>query len=133
MAALDTNVLIRFLVQDDAAQCAAALALIRGAVEDEQTLFVPITVTLEMEWVLRSRYRFDKPAVLQAVALLLSTAELSFESETALEVALAHYKDSAADFADCLHTALAVQAGEAPLWTFDRAAGQLQGARELKA
>lgn len=133
MAALDTNVLVRFLVQDDARQGAAATRLIRSQINTGETLFVPVTVVLELEWVLRSAFGFDKAAVLQALFGLLSTYELVFESETAVEAALGLYAENAADFADALHVALSVQAGAAPLWTFDKAASRLQGAKLLAA
>ncbi|WP_374437597.1 PIN domain-containing protein [Inhella sp.] len=129
MPALDTNVLVRFLVEDDAAQFAAAQRLIRRCVQEGQALFVPVTVVLELEWVLRKRYGFAKDAVVQMLAALLSAAELSFESERALEVALQLYREGAADFADGLHIALAAQAQELPLWTFDKGAAKLSGAR----
>lgn len=79
MPALDTNVLVRYVVRDDAAQLAVARALIRRCVEREQTLFVPVTVLLELEWVLRSAYGFAKDRVIHVVAALLSAAELRFE------------------------------------------------------
>ena len=131
MASLDTNVLIRFLVQDEPVQAAAAKRLIRKCVSQGQRLFVPLTVSLELEWVLRSNYGFAKPEVIHTLSQLLSCRELSFESEGALELALAHYGQSAADYADCLHVALAGQAGQQPLWTFDKAASKVDGARLL--
>ena len=133
MAALDTNVLVRFLVHDDTAQLAAAEKLFRRCVEADETLFVPITVTLELEWVLRSAFGFDKAAVLRTLSQLLSSFELCFEAESALEVALVHYGRSTAEFSDCLHVALAALAGEQPLWTFDKAASKVEGARLLAA
>ena len=132
MAALDTNVLLRFLLQDDAAQSAAATRLIRQALEAGETLYVPVSVALELEWVLRSRFKLDKAAVAQTFAGLLQTVELHFEATAALEWALSEYESSAADFSDCIHAALALGAGEQPLWTFDKAAAVLQGAAELK-
>ena len=66
MAALDTNVLVRFLVRDDAAQGEAAANLIRSGVRSGNALFIPVTVALELEWVLRSAFNFDKAAVMQA-------------------------------------------------------------------
>ena len=131
MAALDTNVLVRFLVRDDAAQLAAARKLVRQCVSDGQTLYVPVTVSLELEWVLRSTFGFDKQTVVQTLSQLLSATELSFESEGALELALRHYVAGAAEYSDCLHAALASQAGEQPLWTFDKAASKVEGARLL--
>jgi predicted nucleic-acid-binding protein len=133
MAALDTNVLVRFLVQDDAAQTALARRLIRNSLSAGPSLFVPITVALELEWVLRSCFGFGKPAVLQTISGLLSTFELRFELEGALEIALKHYSDGGADFSDCMHVALAGQAGEQPFWTFDKAAAKVAGAKLLTA
>ncbi|MGD9942863.1 MAG: PIN domain-containing protein [Burkholderiaceae bacterium] len=132
MPALDTNVLVRYLVRDDASQAAAAQRLIRKCVDELQTLFVPITVTLELEWVLRSNFGYAKDTTIGVLSSLLSAAELSFESEQALEVALDLYRRNGADFADCLHIALAAQAGEEPLWTFDRGASKLRGAELMR-
>ena len=64
------------------------------------------TVMPELEWVLRSRYRFDKATVLQAFNALLETQELEFQTEAALERALHLYRQGAAEFADCLHAGL---------------------------
>ena len=133
MAALDTNVLIRFLVQDDAAQLATARRLIRKCVNAGETLFVPVTVSLELEWVLRSSFKFEKQVVVQALSDLLSSTEMSFESEGALEVALVQYGQTSADYSDCLHAALAMAASSGPLWTFDRAAAKIDGAKLLTA
>jgi predicted nucleic-acid-binding protein len=127
--ALDTNVLVRYLVQDDATQLAAAQRLIRKCVSEQQTLLVPVTVTLELEWVLRSTYGYPKDVTIAALSSLFSAAELSFESEQALEVALDLYRKNTADFADCLHIALVAQAGELPLRTFDKSASKVGGAQ----
>ena len=63
MRAIDTNILVRALVRDDAAQTAKAEALLSSGAE----LFVPVTVILELEWVLRSRYALAPKAVAQAI------------------------------------------------------------------
>ena len=131
MAALDTNILVRYLVEDDAAQLAAAKKLIRSALATGETLFIPITVTLELEWVLRSNFKFNKEQVTTTLSSLLAAAEITFESEPAAEIALALYRKSSADFSDCVHIALAHMAGESPLWTFDRAASKMDGAKLL--
>jgi predicted nucleic-acid-binding protein len=131
MPALDTNVLVRYIVQDDAAQLAAAKRLISRIVAEGSTLFVPVTVVLELEWVLRSSFGFAKTDVLLTLSRLFSAAELTFESEWALEVALHLFRDGSADFADCLHVALATQVGEQPLWTFDKGAAKVSGAQLL--
>jgi predicted nucleic-acid-binding protein len=131
MPALDTNILVRYVVQDDSAQLAAAKRLITRCVEEGQSLFVPVTVMLELEWVLRSSFEFAKDDVILVVSSLLSAVELSFESERALEVALHLFRESTAEFADCVHVALASQAGEQPLWTFDKRAARVPGATLL--
>ncbi|TFZ01054.1 PIN domain-containing protein [Ramlibacter rhizophilus] len=131
MPALDTNVLVRYLVRDDGAQLAAAKRLIEACIAADQALFVPVTVTLELEWVLRASYELGKDEVTQVLASLLAAAELTFESEHALEIALQLYREGPADFADCLHVALAEQAGQAPLYTFDKRAAKVQGAQAV--
>lgn len=131
MPALDTNVLARYIVADDAGQLAAAKRLIHRCVAEGESLFVPVTVVLELEWVLRSSYGFAKADMMLALSNLFSAAELSFQEERALEVALQLFREASADFADCLHIALAAQAGEQPLWTFDKGAAKVSGARLL--
>jgi predicted nucleic-acid-binding protein len=133
MPALDTNVLVRYVVRDDTAQLAAAKRLISRCVADERSIFVPVTVVLEFEWVLRASFGYGKDNVLGVLSNLLSAAELAFESERALEVALQLYRESSADFADCLHIALATQAGEQPLWTFDKRAVKVIGTQLVRA
>ena len=128
MAALDTNVLVRWLTDDDAQQNAVVASLLASAAKKNQRLFVTVTVILETEWVLRSRYRFDKPAVTSALDALLGVSELEFQTEPALEQAMWHFKQAGSpDFADCLHLALVCQAGKGPLLTFDERASKLQG------
>ena len=129
MASLDTNVLVRYLVQDDERQFLLAKKLILAAVRAGETLYIPITVMLELEWVLRSNFKFGKVQVTTTLSGLLSSQELSFEAETAAEIAVALYVKGSADFADCMHVALAHRAGESPLWTFDRAAAKVDGAK----
>jgi predicted nucleic-acid-binding protein len=131
MAALDTNVLLRFLLQDDAAQAAAAARLIRATGEAGDTLYVPLSVALELEWVLRSRFKMNRAAVVQTFFGLLETVELRFAAAGAVEWALNRYEETGADFGDCMHTALASLAGEVPMWTFDKTASKLPGAALL--
>lgn len=132
MASVDTNVLVRYLVEDDSQQLAAAQKLIQSALRAGKTLFVPITVMLELEWVLRSNFKFSKAQVTHTLSSLFATAELSFESELAAEIALALYTKSKAVFSDCVHIALAHAAGESPLWTFNQAASNVDGAKLLR-
>lgn len=125
MAGLDTNVLVRWLVADDDAQVAKVHALIESARSGGTRYFVPSTVLLELEWVLRSRYRLDKPSILLAMNALLETHEIDIQAEAALEHALHLYRQGRAEFADCLHAGLCAAAGQAPLLTFDTLAARL--------
>ena len=128
-ASLDTNVLVRWLMADDAAQTARVLALLDSASAQKATFFVPSTVQLELEWVLRSRYGLDKATVLATFVALLETRELQLQFEVALEQALHLYRSGTADFADCLHAGLSDAAGCPPLLTFDAKAALLDGVR----
>jgi predicted nucleic-acid-binding protein len=132
MAALDTNVLVRYLLHDDDVQFRVAQKLIRSALRSGECLFVPTTVALEVEWVLRSNYSFAKDSIIATLNALLGTVELRFESEAILEIALHLFKKSSADFADCIHIASAHAAGERPFWTFDMKASKVEGAKLLK-
>lgn len=128
MAALDTNVLVGWIVDDDPKQCASVARLLESAASRHERFFITITVMLELEWVLRSRYRFDKALVTAALDALMTAAELDFQSEPALEQALWFFRQAGSpDFADCLHVALVRQAGQEPLLTFDRQASNLAG------
>jgi predicted nucleic-acid-binding protein len=128
---LDTNVLVRLLVGDDLRQAAHAEALARESAEAGEALFVPLTVTLELEWVLRSRYRFSKDAVLATLVNLLETREIEFQDEGSVERALFFYRSKNADFAECLHLGCAVTHERLPLVTFDAQAARLDGAQLL--
>lgn len=131
MPALDTNVLVRLIVEDDAGQLATAQRLLSRCAKQGCPLFVPVTVVLELEWVLSSRFGRSKQQVIEALDRLLAAPEFRLEAPTALEVALELYKTSNAEFADCLHIAMAGHRDRPPLWTFDRVASRVAGARLL--
>jgi predicted nucleic-acid-binding protein len=100
MRAVDTNVLVRALVRDDAAQSAKAEEVLA---RDE--VFVPVTVMLELEWVLRSRYGFTAEKVAQALALLCAMPRVSVGEADAVRQAAARVAKGW-DFANALHHAL---------------------------
>ena len=127
MASLDTNVLVRWLVADDPLQTAQAEALIRQVLASNERLFIPVTVLLELEWVLRSAYKMKKPTIIAVLAALLESHELLIDAEPAVERALSLFRDGSADFADCLHLGLSSVAKQLPLKTFDRKAAALSG------
>jgi predicted nucleic-acid-binding protein len=132
MPGLDTNVLVRWILDDEPRQAARVQRLFEKVREQQLPLFVPSTVMLELEWVLRSRYEFDKSTVLGTFNALLETQELEFQDEPALERALSLYRQGSADFADCLHAGQCGSAGRAPMITFDETAARLPSVELLK-
>lgn len=132
--ALDTNVLVRLLVRDDEGQFQAARRLVEAAEAAQENVFVLLGVLLETEWVLRSRYRLDKPSIAAAFARLLETQDVVFEHEATLEETLYIWaQNPGADFAHCLHGAQAVHLGCSRFATFDVAAAKLPGGALLTA
>jgi len=109
--AVDTNVLVRALVQDDAAQGRRAQACLSA-----QQVYSPVTVVLELEWVLRSRYGFAPKAIAEALEKL-AILENAVVGEQAAVAAAAGKMRQGWDFADALHHALA--AGCEDFATFD--------------
>lgn len=132
MPGLDTNVLARWILDDDPRQSARAQRLFEEARGRPLALFVPGTVMLELEWVLRSRYKLDKSAVLEVYNALLETQELEFQDEPALERALSLYRQGSADFADCMHAGQCGSAGRVPMFTFDDTAARLPNVELLR-
>ena len=130
MPALDTNVLVRYIIADDKKQYEAAKKYIEGAITDE-FLFIPISVSVELEWVLRSLYEVNKELIIITFNRLLESREIEFHEESAIEVALSLFAESNADFADCLHIACAQSQSRTPLMTFDRKASRVDGAKLL--
>ena len=131
VGSLDTNVLVRLIIRDDEAQTVLVARLLDRHVRRSESLWVPVTVMLELEWVLRSRYKFAKAEVIRTLSCLLTTMELVFESEDALEQALASYEEGSADFGEYLHLALAQYGLALPFWTLDAKASKAVGAKLL--
>lgn len=100
MRAIDTNVLVRAIVNDEAQQSARAAALLT-----ENDIFIPVTIMLELEWVLRSRYAFAPTLVAQAIAKITSLPNVVV-GERAAVLAAASKAAKGWDFADALHLAL---------------------------
>lgn len=113
MIAVDTNVVVRVLTNDDPAQAVAAAALL-----DRDTIFLSLSVVLETEWVLRSVYELDHISVAQSLRLFLGLPSVTAEADGRVGQALSWYEEGL-DFADALHLASASEAGAERLATFD--------------
>jgi predicted nucleic-acid-binding protein len=127
MLGVDTNVLVRFLVRDDETQFEKARRLIKREVAAAGGVFVNQLVLLETEWVLRSRYGLPKNLIIEAISGLLDASDVRFEDEPVIEEALFIWKDTAADFADCLIGAKNRRLGCRATATFDAKASKLPG------
>lgn len=125
MLGIDTNVLVRFLVRDDEVQYEKARRLIKREADAEEEIFVSLLVLLETEWVLRSRYTLPKSEILKVISGLLDAKEVRIEDEPAIEETLHIWRDSAADFADCLIGAHNRRSGCEATATFDARALKL--------
>ena len=111
MIAVDTNVLVRLLTNDNAAQAARAAAVFRSS-----PVFVPNTVLLESEWVLRYSYGLPTASITRAFLALLGLPTVTFEDAPAAHLAI-RMLERGIDFADALH--LASSAAAERFVTFD--------------
>ena len=127
MTALDTNVLVRYLVGDDAAQAEAARKLV-AALTPEDPGFVCREVVVELAWVLQRSYGFDRATVAAALMNLTATDCLEVEDVDDVAAAAYRYRQGGADFSDLMILAAAKRAGADPLYTFDRDLSRLAGA-----
>ncbi len=127
MAAVDTNVLVRLLLDDDEEQGRAARALQRS----HAPLFVPHVVLAETAWVLVSVYGFSREKLRALIEMLVDTEGLVLQEPEVVQAALAAFGSSRADFSDCLILAVTQRAGMSPLATFDEKLAALPGTRRL--
>lgn len=121
MIALDTNVLVRFVVADDAQQSARARALVERAESEGEALFVSDVVLCELVWVLQAAYRFPRAVVVQTLRRMLQARVLAFRDSTALGRATDAYASGKGDFADYVVREHARAAGCEKVVTFDAA------------
>ncbi len=131
MIALDTNVVVRYLMQDDVDQSARAAAFIDGAADSGDTMYVPLVVLCEVAWVLRRAYRLDKADLIAALSGVLRAASFEVEAADAAYRALRRYAAGAADFADYVIVERANDAGCVGVATFDAKLLREQGAVAL--
>lgn len=132
MIGLDTNVVVRFLVQDDQVQSAIANRFM-SRLGREKPGFISSVVLAEITWVLSRAYKSSREDIARAVEGLLRSAELIVENADAAYRALAIYQASpSAEFADALIAETASLAGAAETVTFDKNAASSLGMRLLR-
>lgn len=126
MIGLDTNVLVRYIAQDDEKQSPQATAFI-NTLSSENPGFIPLVSLVELVWVMQSCYSATKPEIVAILDMLLRTQELLVENaETAIR-ALTVFSASKADFSDCIIERSANKAGCEYTVTFDGSAAKTAG------
>lgn len=121
MIGLDTNVVVRFLTQDDPEQSARASALIAGLSEGEPG-FLCREVMVELVWVLERAYGLSRPEIAGAVDRLLSAQEIVVEAADRVGLAVDRYRQGGTGFSDQMIALAAQDAGCRVVFSFDRKA-----------
>ena len=130
MIAIDTNVLLRYLVRDDEQQAQIARKLLES-LSVSRPGYVCREVTLELVWVLKKAYGFSKQQIATALEDLACAKHLVFENVSDVLHTVHVFRKCGTDFSDLMIVAAAKRAGALPLYTFDRRAARLKGARLL--
>ena len=126
MIAVDTNVLLRYMLRDDEKQFIASASFFRARTMEDPA-FVGLIVLCELTWSLRRRYGFSAQQVSTVIATLFETAEVQIEDEAEVSACLAN-ASAGAEIADALIAYCAARAGCAATVTFDQdAAGRIPG------
>ena len=122
MKALDTNVLVRFLVRDDERQAATIYRIFKLAELEKKVFFVPLLIILETVWVLESVYEISRKEVLDSINDLLLMPILKFEAQTAIHSFISSARETGIDLSDLLIAHSAKLLGCECMLTFDKKA-----------
>ena len=122
MIGLDTNILVRYVMQDDPIQSATATAWLEERLSDENPGFISIVAIAEAVWVLDRTYRLSGQDIGATIERLLQADVLVVENEQQVFTAMIAVKENRGSFADALIAALGVKAGCSGTLTFDRTA-----------
>jgi predicted nucleic-acid-binding protein len=125
MIGIDTNILVRYLVQDDDRQARIAADILHNHCTAEDPGFITVIAMVELFWTLRSGYKFPRDQIIFTLQGLLRAKELVFQCPDAVRYACNAYTARGADFADALLGALAAAEGCATTLTFDKTAAHL--------
>ncbi|MDZ7924954.1 MAG: type II toxin-antitoxin system VapC family toxin [Marinagarivorans sp.] len=122
MIGLDTNVVIRYLTQDDKKQSAIANQLIESELSESNLGYITLITLVEITWVLESCYDQKKSALVSIIESLLSIKQIMVERTDIAYLALKQYRDGNADFSDALISMTCIDAGCNKIVTFDKKA-----------
>ena len=126
MKALDSNVLVRFLVRDDEQQSEAVYRKFKQTEADKEVLFIPALVVLEAVWVLESVYKATRQEILDSIDQLLLMPILEFEVQSAIRSFVSSARENKTDLSDLLIAHSARFAGCECVITFDKRASNLE-------
>jgi len=132
MIAVDTNIIVRFLVRDDERQARAALKRLKQAETQRERLKVPLLVVLEVIWVLESAYDKTRSEILDSIQDMRQMPVFEFEADSVIEGLLNDGPQYRADLADILIARSATASGCDGGITFDKQAAKLPFFRLLK-
>ena len=127
MIGLDTNVLVRYLAQDDPAQSPTATELIERRLTEDEPGFISVVAMAEVAWVLERAYGLADQEIAAAIEGVLQAEILVVENEQEVFTAMIALKAGRGSFADALIGALDEKAGCSRTLTFDRRAQRLSG------
>lgn len=131
MIGLDTNILVRYITQDEPAQSAAATRLLEKACSEESPGHINLIVLCELVWVLEDVYHYDKTQIAGTLEHLLRSRELRVQNSERAWAAWRGYRDGKADFADVLIAAINAAEGCDVTVTFDKKASTAAGFKLL--
>ncbi len=132
MKAVDTNVLIRFIMKDDEKQAQSVYQLFKQSEQNQQPLFVSLLVVLEVIWVLQSVYEIPDADIVQTFSDLLAMPVLSFKSENVLENFIESTANTSFDLSDLLIANSAYSSDCESIFTFDKKASKFKYFELLK-
>ena len=124
MKALDTNILVRFLTNDDAIQAKKVYQLFKNAEAKRERFFVPLLVVLELLWVLESVYNISKAEIVETISELIYLPLLKFENISILQIFIKEAADTNQDLSDILIGCAARASGCSVVLTFDKKAAK---------
>jgi len=127
MIGLDTNILVRYLAQDDRAQSAKATEILEGRLTEKNPGFVSVVAMVETVWALDRAYGFTAQEIATAVERLLQIEVLVVENEQEVFSAMVALKQGRGSFADALIAELGARVGCTRTLTFDQKAVRLSG------
>ena len=127
MIGLDTNILVRYLAQDDPIQSPQATQIIELRLTETQPGFISLVTMAETVWVLDSLYGMSDREIASAIERILQADTLSVQNEQEVFTAMSILKTSSGSFSDALIAALGTWAGCSSTLTFDKKAIRLQG------